>query len=79
MTPSTRITAAYQVTIAAGRGPRTVSAPTEREAALMAESVLRQYEGEALGIGFWIDCADAAAGRRIAAYLADLALELDLA
>lgn len=45
----------------------------------MAESILRRYEGESLTVGFCIDCADREASRRIAFYLTDLALELDLA
>ncbi|KAB1072450.1 hypothetical protein [Methylobacterium planeticum] len=72
-------TTAYRVTIAIRDAVRTVSAATEREVALMAESVLRQHQGETLAVGFWVDCADAEVGRRIAAYLTDLALELDLA
>ena len=73
------LTTVYRVTIVAPDAVRTVSAATEREVALMAESVLRQHEGETLAVGFWVDCNDAEVGRRIAAYLTDLAFELDLA
>ncbi|MGE7157332.1 hypothetical protein ACQKJ1_26850 [Methylorubrum rhodesianum] len=56
-----------------------MTASTEREAALMAESVLRRYERQTLTVGFSVDCADREAGSRIAFYLTDLALELELA
>ncbi len=45
----------------------------------MAESVLRRYAGEPLTVGFSVECADREASRRIAFYLTDLVLELDLA
>ncbi|GEP05308.1 hypothetical protein [Methylobacterium oxalidis] len=69
----------YRVTLSIREAERTVSAATEREVALMAESILRQHEHQRLAVGFRVDCADPAARHRIAAYLADLALELDLA
>ena len=66
----------FQVTLETRDGRRVLSAPLEREVALMAESVMRRYEGETLTVAFSIDCADREAGRRIAFYLTDLALEL---
>ncbi|AWN44403.1 hypothetical protein DK389_06710 [Methylobacterium durans] len=71
--PDTR----FQVTLETRDGRRVLSAPAEGEVALMAESVMRHYEGHTLTVGFCVDCADREAGRRIAFYLADLALELD--
>ncbi|MGH1571311.1 hypothetical protein ACRAWG_12220 [Methylobacterium sp. P31] len=69
----------FRVTLETRDGRRVLSAPEEREAALMAESVMRRYEGETLTVGFSVDCADREASHRIAFYLTDLALELDLA
>ena len=69
----------FQVTLETRDGRRVLNALAEREAALMAESVMRRYEGETLTVGFSINCADREASRRIAFYLTDLALELDLA
>ena len=69
----------FRVTLETRDGRRVLTAAAEREAALMAESILRRYEGESLTVGFCIDCADREASRRIAFYLTDLALELDLA
>ena len=68
----------YRVTVATRENRRTVSASSEREVALMAESVLRQHEGKALKVTFWIDSADTEGRRRVAAYLTDVALELEL-
>jgi hypothetical protein len=45
----------------------------------MAESVLRLYAGQTLTVGFSVACADPEARRRIAYYLTDVALELELA
>ncbi|MBB2961433.1 hypothetical protein [Methylobacterium sp. R2-1] len=69
----------FRVTLETRDGRRALTAPTEREAALMAESVMRRYERESLTVGFSVDCADREAGRRVAFYLTDLALELVLA
>lgn len=71
--------ARYEVTLNTRDGRRVLTAWAEREAALMAESVMRRYEGETLGVGFVVACPDPEARRRIAFYLTDLALELDLA
>ncbi|MGH1573989.1 hypothetical protein ACRAWG_29240 [Methylobacterium sp. P31] len=69
----------FRVTLETRDGRRVLTAAAEREAALMAESVLRRYEGESLTVGFSVDCKDREASRRIAFYLTDLALELNLA
>lgn len=69
----------YEVTLNTRDGRRVLTAGAEREAALMAESVMRLYEGETLRVGFAVACPDPDARRRIAFYLTDLALELDLA
>lgn len=69
----------FRVTLETRDGCRALTASTEREAALMAESVLRRYERQTLTVGFSVDCADREAGSRIAFYLTDLALELELA
>jgi hypothetical protein len=71
--------ARYEVTLSTRDGQRVLTASGEREAALMAESVMRRYEGETLCVGFIVACTDPEARRRIACYLTDLALELDLA
>lgn len=69
----------FEVTLNTRDGQRILTAPAEREAALMAESVMRRYEGETLRVGFAVACPDPDARQRIAFYLTDLALELDLA
>ncbi|MGY2052711.1 hypothetical protein [Methylobacterium sp. JK268] len=67
----------YEVTLATREGLRVLTAQAEREVALMAESVLRRYEGETLAIGFTVACSEPGARRRIAAYLKGLTLELN--
>lgn len=67
----------YEVTLATREGLRVLTARAEREVALMAESVLRRYEGETLAIGFTVACREPGARRRIASYLRDLMLELN--
>jgi hypothetical protein len=69
----------FRVTLETRDGRRVLTAATEREAALMAESVLRRYAGEPLKVGFCVECTEREASRRIAFYLTDLVLELDLA
>jgi hypothetical protein len=69
----------FRVTLETRDGRRVLTAGSERKAALKAESVMRRYEGASLSVGFCVDCADAGARRRIAFYLTDLALKLDLA
>ncbi|WP_456684707.1 hypothetical protein [Bradyrhizobium sp. P5_C11_2] len=62
------------------RGDRRVLlARSEREAALMAESVIRRYDDPPGRVGFIIDASDAQASARIAAYLDDAAQEMELA
>ena len=65
-----------RITIRAHGHMHTVTAPSEREAALMAESILRQFAGDVMSVGYWVDCSDTGAMRRIAHYLDDLATEL---
>ncbi|CAO4191975.1 hypothetical protein [Methylorubrum extorquens] len=69
----------FRVTLETRDGRRALTAPTEREAALMGESVMRLYEGQPLTVGFSVECADREARSRVAFYLTDLALELELA
>ncbi|WP_348628871.1 hypothetical protein [Methylobacterium sp. V23] len=45
----------------------------------MAESVLRRYEGKAMTVGFSVEGPNPGGTRRIAFYLTDVALELELA
>ena len=66
----------YEITILAAGVQRTLMAETEREAALMAESVLRRFEGKAALIGFWIDAPDRGALKRLGAYLASVLTEI---
>lgn len=42
----------------------------------MAESILRQFAGDVMSVGYWVDCSDTGAMWRIAHYLDDLATEL---
>jgi hypothetical protein len=65
-----------RITIRAHGHMRTVTAPSEREAALRAESILRQFTGNVMSVGYWVDCSDTGAMQRIAHYLDDLAAEL---
>ncbi len=76
---SRSVTAAfrYEVTLATREGVRVLTAQAEREVALMAESVLRRYEGETLAIGFTVVCPEPGARQRIVSYLRDLMLELN--
>ena len=67
-----------RVTVVAGEGRRELTAGSEREIALMAESVLRRLAGESLAVRVRIEGASVGAQERLAAYLADVALELDL-
>lgn len=69
----------FRVTLETRDGRRALTASSEREVALMAESVLRRYERQTLTVGFSVECADREAGSRIAFYLTDLALELEIA
>ncbi|MBE7200157.1 MAG: hypothetical protein INR70_20450 [Parafilimonas terrae] len=69
---------AFLITLHAAGLVRRLTAPTEREAALAAESVVRLHCDRPGGIGFVIDAADARASRRIAAYLADVMVETAL-
>ncbi|RYF09539.1 MAG: hypothetical protein EOO40_06730 [Deltaproteobacteria bacterium] len=66
----------FEITILAGGVQRTLLARTEREAALMGESVLRRFEGKATLIGFWIDAPDRAALKRLGAYLGNVLSEM---
>ncbi|KQS83645.1 MULTISPECIES: hypothetical protein [Methylobacterium] len=58
---------------------RVLRATSEREAALKAESVLRRYDVLPGGAGLIIEASDTRASARIAAYLADVALEMEIA
>jgi hypothetical protein len=69
----------FRVTLQTPDGRRILTARSEREVALMAESVLRRYESWPRTVGFYVDCGDRGAGRRIALYLTDVTLELELA
>ena len=60
-------------------GRRALRASTEREVALMAESVLRRFECRTMAVGFSVTGPDKAAGARIAFYLNDVARELETA
>lgn len=66
----------FRATLQTRDGQRALAAATDREAALMAESMMRHYEGQTLTVGFSVDCADREARSRAAFYLTDLALEL---
>ncbi len=66
---------AFLITLHASGFVRRLMAPTEREAALAAESVVRLHGERPGGIGFVIDAADARAIRRIAAYLSEVIAE----
>lgn len=65
-----------RITIRAHGLMRTVTSPSERETALMAEEILRQFTGNVMSAGYWVDCSDFGAMQRIAHYLDGLAAEL---
>ena len=67
---------AFLITLHGAGLVRRLAAPTEREAALAAESVVRLHCDRPGGIGFVIDAADARASRRIAAYISDVMAEV---
>ena len=69
-------TTPYEITILAAGTQRTLFARTEREAALMAESVLRRFDGKPALIGFWIDAPDRGALKRLGAYLGGVLTEM---
>ena len=68
--------ASIAILIATPKGQRLIAAYSEREAALMAESIVRQLGPDALPAPFWVQCADPAITRRLMAYLSDLQAEL---
>jgi hypothetical protein len=69
----------FCVTLETCHGRQVLRTSTEREVALMAESVLRRYEGKAMTVGFSVEGPNPGGTRRIAFYLTDVALELELA
>lgn len=69
---------AFLITLHASGSVRRLTAPTEREAARAAESVVRLHCDRPGGIGFVIDAADGRASQRIAAYLSDIMAETAL-
>jgi hypothetical protein len=69
----------FRVILETRDGRRVLTAAAEREVALKAESVLRYYEGQALTVGFSVEGPTPSSARRIALYLTDVALELELA
>ncbi|ACB28160.1 hypothetical protein ABID82_006222 [Methylobacterium sp. PvP062] len=71
--------APFRITICINGDRRILLATTEREAALKAESVLRRYDTSPGGAGFVIEASDFQARARLAAYLADVALETEAA
>ena len=66
----------HTVTIVTYDCKRIVRASSEREAALLAESVLRLLYERGEAIGFRVEGFDAAAIQRIAAYLDEIVLEV---
>ncbi|KQP62288.1 hypothetical protein [Methylobacterium sp. Leaf112] len=69
----------FRVTLVTRDERRVLEARSEREIALMGESVLHRYEGQPWAVGFYVDGWDRRAVRRIALYLNDVTLELELA
>ncbi len=67
---------AFLITLHGAGLVRRLATPSEREAALAAESVVRLHCDRPGGIGFVIDAADARASRRIAAYISDVMAEV---
>lgn len=55
---------------------RLITSRSEREAALAAEAVLRQFAAEVVSMGYVVECDDSRVRERIVDYLADVALEL---
>lgn len=71
--------APFRISIVNGDDRRVLRAKSEREAALMAESVIRRIDNLAGCAGFIIETADNQAIVRISAYLADVAVEMTAA
>jgi len=71
--------AAFRVTLRIGGHERILIAASEREIALQAESVLRRHDDPPGGVAFIVDAADSQACVRIAAYLADVSREMEVA
>ncbi|KAA0125839.1 hypothetical protein CIW48_01720 [Methylobacterium sp. P1-11] len=71
--------APFRIMIRINGDQRILLATSEREAALKAESVLRRYDAPPGAAGFIIEATDTQASTRIAAYLADVALEMEIA
>jgi hypothetical protein len=56
----------------------TIAAPSEREAARMAETMLRDLEAARRGtVAFWVETQNADEKERLLAYLRDLAREIE--
>lgn len=69
----------FRITLCIRGDRRTLYAPSEREAALMAESAIRRYDASSGGVGFIIDAPNTRASVRISAYVADVAREMEFA
>jgi hypothetical protein len=64
------------IQISAPKGARLLASASEREAALMAESVINGIALAALPVPVWIHCANAGIRRRLTGYLAGVQGEL---
>ena len=68
--------ASIAILIGTPEGPRLLAASLEREAALMAESVIAGFARTTLPVPVWVQCANADVTERLMRYLADLQVEL---
>jgi len=69
----------FRITLCIRGDRRVLIAQSEREAALMAESVIRRHDDSPGGVGYIIDAPTSRASERISAYLADVAREMEFA
>lgn len=66
------------VVLACGADQARISGPTERAVANAAETILRRLVGTGLNVTLQIECRDPDVGQRIASYLVDVAIELEV-
>ncbi|WP_336491747.1 hypothetical protein [Methylobacterium nigriterrae] len=64
------------IMIGTPQGARLLAFSDERDAAIMAETVLRRLPATALPAPVWVQCADPAVTRRLADYLVEVQADL---
>ncbi|WP_336487798.1 hypothetical protein [Methylobacterium nigriterrae] len=68
--------ASIAIMIGTLQGTRLLAFSSEREAAIMTETILRKLDPLTLPVPFWVQCRDRAVGQRLTDYLAEVQAEL---